>query len=381
MIYRLDGLEIDTGTFELRQDGHAVHVEPLVFELIRYLAENPERLLTRDEIIDQVWQGRIVSDATVAGCIKSARRALGAHSDCIRTVRGRGFRFVGAVEPAASPPATAATAAADLMPKLFVLPFVTIGAEPALAQALTRDLATVLTRIPLLAISSRGDAAPPAADGITYLLEGSLERRDEEVHATIQLSEARGGFNLWARSFDVAAGPQAARELLTAILPRLEVQLVRAIFNDLKTGTGELGSRQLLIQAMSLLALQGWTEASFLEAAELLRRSIRSEPGFALAHAYLALVLGLGHRVGLLKDREQVAAAAREEAERALALDSLDSNVLGIAGCALADIGLVDRALPALEQSIDIHPGNAQAWTALGTARMMQAIRRLRSPA
>ena len=123
MRYRFDGFEIDTRRYELRRDGALRHVEPLVFDLLHFLARHPGRVLTRDEIVQQVWQGRNVSDATIAGCVKAARRALGDSGEeptYIRTVRGRGFEFTAQVtaeepavpaaeaapvpEPAAAPP-------------------------------------------------------------------------------------------------------------------------------------------------------------------------------------------------------------------------------------------------------------------------------------
>src|SRR5215211_4661531 len=111
MRYRFGGFEIDARRYELRRDGVPCHVEPLVFDLLHFLARHPGRVLTRDEIVQQVWQGRSVSDATIAGCVKAARRALGDSGEeptYIRTVRGRGFEFtaqVTAEEPAGDAPA------------------------------------------------------------------------------------------------------------------------------------------------------------------------------------------------------------------------------------------------------------------------------------
>src|SRR5215218_1546989 len=96
MRYRFDGFEIDARRYELRRDGALRRVEPLVFDLLLFLARHPGRILTRDEIVQQVWQGRNVSDATIAGCVKAARRALGDSGEepaYIRTVRGRGSEF------------------------------------------------------------------------------------------------------------------------------------------------------------------------------------------------------------------------------------------------------------------------------------------------
>src|SRR5688500_19758866 len=98
---RFGDVEIDQETFELRRGGALTAVEPQVFELVSYLARNPGRLVTKDELIKAPWHGRSVSDATLASRIKSARRATGDDAEqqkWTKTVHGRGVRFVGEVE-------------------------------------------------------------------------------------------------------------------------------------------------------------------------------------------------------------------------------------------------------------------------------------------
>ena len=96
MALRFDRCTIDPDAFELRRDGEVVPVEPQVLELLLFLATNPGRLVTRDELVEAVWRGRIVSEATIASRIKAARRAIGDDGTAqrlIATVHGRGFRF------------------------------------------------------------------------------------------------------------------------------------------------------------------------------------------------------------------------------------------------------------------------------------------------
>src|SRR6476620_1630421 len=134
MLYRLDGFELDTGRYELRRDGTPCHVERLVFDLLAFLVRNPGRVLGREEVVDQVWQGRAVSEATISSCVKAARRALGDSGEdptYIRTIRGRGFEFVGKVIAPAGPTPEAAQPAAEAspLPILAVLPFANLSAE------------------------------------------------------------------------------------------------------------------------------------------------------------------------------------------------------------------------------------------------------------
>jgi formylglycine-generating enzyme required for sulfatase activity len=101
MPYRIGAYLIDPKAYEIREDGRPVPVEPQVFDLLIMLIENRQRAVSKDEIIEQIWKGRIISDATLSSRIKSARQALGDDGSAqklIRTIHGRGFRFVGDVE-------------------------------------------------------------------------------------------------------------------------------------------------------------------------------------------------------------------------------------------------------------------------------------------
>jgi DNA-binding winged helix-turn-helix (wHTH) protein len=92
--------EIDTDARELRRAGTAVHLEPQVFDLLVYLVRNHARVVSKDELLDAVWQGRIVSETALSSRIKAARQAIGDDGNeqrLIKTVHRRGFRFVGAV--------------------------------------------------------------------------------------------------------------------------------------------------------------------------------------------------------------------------------------------------------------------------------------------
>jgi len=101
MILSFADCEIDLDRRELCQAGRPVHVEPQVFDLLVYLIANRERVVSKDEILDAVWSGRTVSEATLSSRINSARQAIndsGHAQALIRTLPRRGFRFVGAIE-------------------------------------------------------------------------------------------------------------------------------------------------------------------------------------------------------------------------------------------------------------------------------------------
>ena len=118
-----------------------------------------------------------------------------------------------------------------------------------------------------------------------------------------------------------------------------------------------------------MISLKGWSEETLTGATALLRKAASLDPDFALARAQLALFLSLGARQGLMADAAAAVTEARAEAERAVTIDPDASEVLGYAGCALAELGDVQRGAEILERAIENDPSNAQAWVALGTAQ------------
>ena len=97
MIYRFGSFTFDTDGFVLASGPQPLSVEPQVFSLIQFLIENRDRVVTKDELFENIWDGRIVSDAALASRINSARRALGDDGKTqavIRTFPRRGFRFI-----------------------------------------------------------------------------------------------------------------------------------------------------------------------------------------------------------------------------------------------------------------------------------------------
>ncbi|MBE0612015.1 MAG: alpha/beta hydrolase [Dehalococcoidia bacterium] len=101
MNYRFAGFELDTDAFDLRYDGHSVHVEPQVFELLAYIVENAHRVVPKAELVARIWPDGFISDTALSSRLASARRALGDSGHAqrfIKTIHGRGIRFVGQME-------------------------------------------------------------------------------------------------------------------------------------------------------------------------------------------------------------------------------------------------------------------------------------------
>ncbi|HEY7846059.1 MAG TPA: winged helix-turn-helix domain-containing protein, partial [Bradyrhizobium sp.] len=139
---------LDTDTRELRRGFERIAVEPQVLDLLVYLVENRDRVVTKDDLIESVWGGRIVSDAALTSRIYAARKAVGdtgRDQKLIRTISRKGLRFIGTLDTRPSedvPPPVAVPssveAAADLRPAatqperrvIAVLPFNNMSDDP-----------------------------------------------------------------------------------------------------------------------------------------------------------------------------------------------------------------------------------------------------------
>lgn len=107
---------MDTGQYRLSRDGLPVAVEPQVFDLLVYLIEHRERVVTRDELLDELWKGKVVSDSALNARLKAVRKAVGDRGDLqriIKTVHGRGYQFVADVKDAADTLAAESTGCED----------------------------------------------------------------------------------------------------------------------------------------------------------------------------------------------------------------------------------------------------------------------------
>ena len=100
MLFRFDTFLIDTDRRELKGPADTIHVEPQVFDLLVHLVQNANRVISKDELVETVWQGRAISDAALNSRITSARRAIGDSGEkqaLIRTIQRRGFLFAAEV--------------------------------------------------------------------------------------------------------------------------------------------------------------------------------------------------------------------------------------------------------------------------------------------
>src|SRR6185437_995047 len=167
---------LDLKRRELRRAGELVALEPKVFDLLAFLVQHHDRVVSRDDLIDSVWQGRIVSDSALTTRLNAARRAVGDDGTAqrlIRTFNRKGVRFMGEVtelpDPASDPPTLAPGAGSN--PSIAVLPFRNMSGDPEQAyfvDGMVEEIITALSRIRWLLVIALDSASAPksqSADG------------------------------------------------------------------------------------------------------------------------------------------------------------------------------------------------------------------------
>src|SRR5262249_11918001 len=160
--------KLDTDRRELRRGSEGIEVEPQVLDLLIYLLEKRDRVVSKDDLVASVWGGRVVSDATLTSRIYAARKAVGDSGrgqKLIRTIARKGFRFVGAVrtQPTGAEPAPAISRLPDEVheqsgptlplpdrPFIAVLPFTNMSGDPEqehFSDGISEDIITALSKL------------------------------------------------------------------------------------------------------------------------------------------------------------------------------------------------------------------------------------------
>ncbi len=385
MLYCFDAFELDRTTIELRRNAIVIPVEPQVFALLALLVENPDRLVSRDEIIEKVWDGRVVSDAALDSRVKSARRALGDDGKTqrfIRTVHGRGFRFVGAVRVAAA--SVRAPGALGARPSIAVLPLRVAGVPTphatTIADALPDELIAELARLRWLFVIARGSSfrlrsAPLDAEnvgkllGVRYFLSGTVAVTDARLAVTVQLVDTSDGRVVWGDRVvsavdDVHETRATIRARIVSALelqiPLHEAQAARLLPPD---GLDAWSAYHLGLQHMFR-----FHRADNQIAGELFGRAIAADPRFARAHAGLSFVHFQNAFLRYAPAVEHEVRQARRAAERSVELDPLDPFANFTMGRSFWLEGDLDTGLAWLERAVVLSPSYAQgiyarAWT------------------
>jgi TolB-like protein/DNA-binding winged helix-turn-helix (wHTH) protein/Tfp pilus assembly protein PilF len=395
MVYRFESFVFDPDAAGLLESGQPVALEPQVFSLLKYLVENRGRIVSKDELIDEIWQGRAISDAALNTRIRAVRRALGddrAQQKYLRTYPKRGFQFVAPVaqvsaeEAASAAKFAAASAAADSerahrrrslpmlaglgvlffaiaaggwwmtreaakAPKLSiaVLPFENLSADPEqgyFADAFTEDLITDLSRIRDAFVIARRtsftykdravDIATVAEElGVRYVVEGRVRRMGDEVGMNVQLIDGE-------RNREADLRRQGPPESLEA-------------------WDYALKGNVLLVQP----------KQDFRGAKELFEKAIALDPNIASAWsglAFIYFVASFDNVPGVTEPNSKN--LSLQAAQRAVALDPKNAEGHWMVGFGYTRNGQTDLAWPSCQTAMELNPNNDCGYVCAGLTKM-----------
>jgi len=317
--YHFEDCALDTDKRELRRSGDPLSIAPQVFDLLEYLILNRERVVSKDDLINAIWKGRIVSDAAVTTRLNAARSAIGDSGEAqrlIKTLPRKGFRFVGAVQEMSEPSRVAdaealepprPTLALPDKPSVAVLPFANLNAEPEqayLADGIVEDIITELSRFSelfVIAWTSSFQYKGKAIDvrqvgrelGVRYVLEGSVRRKGDRIRISAQLIDTATGAHRWAERYDRALeGIFAVQDEVVRTIVAILAAHVRMAETE-RTRAKPPSSWQAYDYYLKAAdAYVGWLRTfavdHLYEARRLLQRSLGIDPSYARSYAVMA---------------------------------------------------------------------------------------------
>jgi TolB-like protein len=403
MPYSFEDYVLDPERRELTRGPDGIAVGPQVFDLLLYLVQNRAQVVSKDDLLDVVWAGRIVSESTLTSHINAARKAVGDSGQqqrLIRTIARKGFRFVGDVREArpdvslAIPmPAAANTDAPAARPpelpdkpSLAVMPFLNLSGDPEqdyFIDGVVEDIVSALSRNSWLFVVARNssfsykgrkvDVKQVSRElGVRYVLDGSMRKAAQRVRITGQLIDATTGAHIWAERFEgtlediFGLQDEMASSVVGAIAPQLErAEIERALHKP----TESLHAYDYYLRGVANLH-RGSREAID-EALDLFREAVRLDADFAPAYAMAAWCHFWRKVNGWMTDRTRETAEGIRLARRAVELGRNDAVALTRSGHALAHLaGELDGGIALIDRARVLNPNLAPAWFLGGFLRV-----------
>jgi TolB-like protein/tetratricopeptide (TPR) repeat protein len=389
---------LDSSRRELTRGTQVVAIGPQVFDLLLYLVQHHDRVVSKDDVLDHVWNGRIVSESTLTSHLNAVRKAIGDSGEgqrLVRTIARKGFRFIGdvreapvsdAVETASLRPTETPPPTLPDKPSIAVLPFHNLSGNAAqdyFADGVVEDITMALSRLRWLFVIARNSSFTYKGRGVgvkqigselgvRYVMEGSVRKSANRVRITGQLIDATTGTNLWADRFEGTLDDifelqdQIAVGVISAIAPQLErAEIERAK----RKPTESLDAYDYYLRGIA--CLQRGTGEANTEALALFHKAITRDPEFASAYALAAWCYFWRKFNGLMVDRAQEMAEGVRLARRAVELGKDDAVALARGGHALAHlVGDLDAGIALTDRAEHLNPNLAAAWFLGGFLRI-----------
>lgn len=315
-LVRLGAFTLDTARASLHGPEGRIELRSKSYEVLRCLAERPERVVPKEELLEAVWPDVTVGDDSLAQCISDIRRALGPSArEIVRTVPRRGYLLSVPADTIDDARARLAAAAAvprshaSDRPAIAVLPFSNFSNDPGqdfLADGITEDITTELSRFSELLVIARNssfqykgkqvDVRQVGHDlAVDYVLEGSIRREQNKVRVSAQLIESVNGIHRWAERYDRTLEDVLAvqDEVARAIAAVLAVQVQKAEGERvlLKPPSAWQAYDHYLRAGECIAAYHSsYDKKSLVAARRLLGQALTIDPHYARAHAALSNV-------------------------------------------------------------------------------------------
>jgi len=388
--YLFEEYAFDTDRRELHRGTDAVSITPQVFDLLEYLIRNRERVVSKDDLIKAIWNGRSVSDAALTTRLNAARDAIGDSGEeqrFIKTLPRKGFRFVGQVREARkvaglNPGDAPESVPALPDPSIAVLPFANMSGDPEqeyFADGMVEEITTALSRFKGLFVIARNSSFTfkgKAVDikevgrrlGVRYVLEGEVRKASGKVRITGRLIEAATGTHIWADRFErdmtdiFALQDDVTLAIVSAIQPKL---LQAEIALASRRRPENLTAYDYFLRALQQALLA--TREGVAEALRLLQRTLELDPGFAGA----ATLAGACHMENVLQNYAVDPQLDRKEAVRLmrLALSLDDGDPVTLAEAALISallVGDCETEIEIADRAVTLNPNSYRAWICRG---------------
>jgi TolB-like protein len=396
--YLFEDYVLDTDHRELRLGAGLAPLAPQVFDILVYLIRNRERVVSKDDLIAAIWDGRIVSESALTTRLNGARNAIGDSGEeqrLIKTFPRKGIRFVGIVreeKPVAAdaldhitrPPRASPTLPDK--PSIAVLPFANLSSDVLqdyFTDGVVEDIITELSRFSELFVIARNssftykersvDVRDVGRDlGVRYVLEGSVRKVANRVRMTGQLIDAASGAHIWADRFEstlddiFALQDQMAESVVGAIAPRLEhAEIERAKWKP----TENLNAYDCFLRGMA--AWYDWTQSSHNNALKFFYQAIELDPEFARPYALAAGCYLMRKANDWIIDRAAEAAETGRLARLAADLGRNDAVALAWSAHALAYVvGDIKTGIALVDRALLLNANLAVAWQRSGWLRI-----------
>ena len=390
LLYLFQNYALDTERRELRREGALVPVEPRVFDLLAYVIENRERVVSRGDLIAHVWNGRLVSESAIARCINGARSAIGDSGEAqhlIKTFQRKGVRFVDAVleqrslSKAAAPVAETEMPAPSLSlpvrPSIAVLSFDNISGDVGqdyFSDGITEGIITELSRFSELFVIAHNSSSQYKGKpvdvrqvgselGVRYVLQGSIRREGHRVRISAQLVDAVTGVHRWAERYDRQLNDVFAvqDEIARTIAPILAAHVNKAeIERTLNKPPAAWQAYDYYLRAAHIQASYYSTlkAGELYEVRRLLEQSLALDPDYARARVRLSWTHFFAWINPLDSDHlnPEALERAHQLARRAVQLDPNLPDAHAMLGHVLGRRREHDAAIAAFERAFSLNP-------------------------